>query len=133
MIEGGRLEPALQTALRFNDAVVYDDDFNGIADAAEGERMARLLGDKEVLFLANHGVIVVGATVGLAFDALYYLERAAQAQCIAMATGRPLRLVRTEVAEHTRAEFTKFIPVYAERHFEALKRQLDRCEPDYAQ
>ena len=76
---------------------------------------------------------VVGATVGVAFDALYYLERAAQAQCIAMATGKPLRLVRTEVAERTRAEFAQFRPVYAERHFEALKRQLDRDDPDYVQ
>ncbi len=133
MIEDGRLEPALQTALRFKDAIAYDEDFNGIADAVEGERMARLLGDKEVLFLANHGVIFVGATVGVAFDALYYLERAAQAQCIAMATGKPLRLVRKEVAERTRADFAQFRPVYAERHFEALKRQLDRDEPDYAQ
>ncbi len=133
MIEGGRLEPAHQTALRFHGAIAYDDRFNGLAtDMAEGERMARLLDGKEVLFLANHGVIVTGATVGGAFDSLYYLERAAQAQCIALATGKPLRLVGDEIARKTRAEYAEFTAVHAERHFEALKRLLDRDEPNYA-
>lgn len=134
MIEGGRLEPAHQTALRFHGAIAYDDDFNGLAtDAAEGERMARLLDGKEILFLANHGVVVTGATVGVAFDSLYYLERAAQAQCIALATGKPLRLVSEEIARKTRAEYAQFTAVYAERHFEALKRLLDRDEPNHAE
>ena len=133
MIEGGRLEPAHQTALRFHGAIAYDDAFDGFAiDAAVGDRMARLLEGKEVLFLANHGVIVTGATVGLAFDSLYYLERAAQAQCIAMATGRPLRLVGEEMARKTQAQSAEWTAIYAERHFEALKRLLDRDEPIYA-
>ncbi len=133
MIEGGRLEPAQQTALRFHGAVAYDDTYNGLAtDAPEGDRMARLLDGKQVLFLANHGVIVTGATVGLAFDSLYYLERAAEAQCLALATGRPLRLVDEKMARKTKAEYTQFTAVHADRHFEALKRLLDRDEPSYA-
>ncbi|HXV24315.1 MAG TPA: aldolase [Alphaproteobacteria bacterium] len=133
MIEGGRLEPAHQTTLRFHGAVAYDDTYNGLAtEAAEGARMARLLDGKEVLFLANHGVIVTGATVGVAFDSLYYLERAAQSQCIALATGKPLRLVSQEISRKTRAEYAEFTATHAERHFEALKRLLDRNEPDYA-
>ena len=133
MIEGGRLEPAHQTAMRFHGAIAYDDDFNGFAtEAEEGDRMARLLAGKEVLFLANHGVIVTGSTIGIAYDRLYYLERAAQAQCIAMATGRPLRTVTEEVARRTRAQSEGWSEIYAERHFEALKRLLDRDEPGYA-
>jgi ribulose-5-phosphate 4-epimerase/fuculose-1-phosphate aldolase len=71
MIEGGRLEPAHQTALRFRGQVAYDDSFSGLAlDAGEGDRLAAMLGDATVLFLANHGVIVVGPSVAQAYDDL---------------------------------------------------------------
>ena len=36
--------------------------------------MANALGDKRILFLANHGVIIAGPTVAHAFNDLYYLE-----------------------------------------------------------
>ena len=39
-LEGGRLEPVNQNALRFYDQIAYDDDYNGLAlDEAEGDRM----------------------------------------------------------------------------------------------
>src|SRR5690606_27090453 len=64
MIEGGRIEPCLQTNLRFYDDIAYDDTYNGLAlSVEEGDRMAAALGDKSVLSLANHGVLVVGRNV----------------------------------------------------------------------
>lgn len=39
-----------------------------------------LAGDKDVLLLANHGVLTVAPTISMAFDNLYYLERAALVQ-----------------------------------------------------
>lgn len=39
-----------------------------------------LAGEKDVLLLANHGVLTVASTVSAAFDNLYYLERAAMVQ-----------------------------------------------------
>ena len=78
MLDNGRLESASQEALRFYDDVTYDDSYNGLAhDPREGERIARKMDDKHVLFLAHHGVIVVGPSVAQAFDHLYYQERAA--------------------------------------------------------
>src|SRR3982074_3515375 len=69
LIENGRLEMVEQNALRFHDYIAYDDTYNGlVVDHAEGDRLARVLGRKRVLFLANHGVIVVGPTVAEAFD-----------------------------------------------------------------
>ena len=50
--------------------------------------MCRAMGDKDILFLRNHGVIVSGPTVAQAYDDLYYLERAAMVQVLAMQTGR---------------------------------------------
>ena len=92
LLEPGRLEMVEQNALRFADDIAYDDTYNGlVVDDAEGDRLARVLGDKRVLFLANHGVIVVGPSVAEAFDLMYYLERACRLQVLARATGLPLR------------------------------------------
>jgi ribulose-5-phosphate 4-epimerase/fuculose-1-phosphate aldolase len=102
MIEGGRLAMAHQNALRFHEAIAYDDDYNGLAlDTAEGERIARRMGQASVLFLANHGVIVTGPSVAWAFDDLYFLERACMLQVLAMGTGKPLKPIAPHVAVRT--------------------------------
>lgn len=128
MIEGGRLEWALHTACRFYGRVAYDTDYDGVAlSDSVGERMAAILGDAEVLFLGNHGVMTAASTVAQAFDDLYFLERVAQTQLLAMSSGRPLvqlapELIR-QVAEQMRHE--RFDLGYIERHFAAQKRLLD--------
>ena len=102
LLENGRLEMVEQNALRFHDDIAYDDTYNGlVVDNAEGDRLARVLGTKRVMFLANHGVIVVGPSVAEAFDSLYYLERACRLQVLARATGLPFRKVRPEVVRET--------------------------------
>ena len=133
LLEGGRLEMVEQNALRFHDDIAYDDTYNGlVVDNAEGDRLARVLGDKRVLFLANHGVIVVGPTVAEAFDLLYYLERACRLQVLARSTGAPFRKVRSEVVRETYRLILADTPKYAGAHFAALKRILDREEPAYS-
>ena len=137
MLENPRLEMAVQSALGFYDDVAYDPTYNGLAyDVSEGERLAQSLGDKSVLMMANHGVLVVGKTVPLAFERLYFLERAAQAQVLALSTGRPLRLISEPVIQKTVAQFNAGGLVggrdRADLHFEALKRVLDRGASDYA-
>ena len=136
-LDGVRLEPAGQTEIGFLEMVAYDDDYTGLAlEPAEGERLAGVLGpDRSVLFMANHGVLVCGETVAEAYDKLYYLERACQAQLYAMWTGRPLKTVPHHVVARTLRQYANS-PVYqgkspAEHHFAALKRLLDRREPDY--
>src|SRR5574338_1696148 len=55
LLEGGRLEMVEQNALRFHGDISYDDEYNGlVVDNAEGDRLAAALGDKRVMFLANH-------------------------------------------------------------------------------
>jgi len=133
LLENGRLEMVEQNALRFHDDIAYDDTYNGlVVDDAEGDRLARVLGDKRVMFLANHGVIVVGPTVAETFDLLYYLERACRLQVLARSSGRPLRKVRPEVVRDTYRMILADTPKYASAHFDALKRILDREEPDYS-
>src|SRR3989440_4658447 len=132
LLEGGRLEMIEQNALRFHDDIAYDDTYNGlVVDEAEGDRLAQVLGRKRVLFLANHGVIVVGATIAEAFDLLYYLERACRLQVLARMMGGKRRPVRPEVVERTCRLLRQDAPQYAASHFSALKRILDREEAAY--
>ena len=131
-IRGGRLQMVHQNAARFFGDVAYDDHFNGIADATdEGERMAKAMGDKRVLFLANHGVVIVGETIAQTFDDFYYLERACQVQILAMQTGQPLNVMPDEMAQTTHDQFARFT-INAELHMEEVKRILDEHEPGYA-
>ena len=132
LVQEGRVEMVSQNALRYLDQIAYDDRYNGLVlDFEEGDRIAQVLGDKRVLFLANHGVIVIGPTVADAFDDLYYLERACQHQVLAMSTGRPLKPIDPQVAAMT-YEQIEGERINAQMHFQALKRILDRQEPDYA-
>jgi ribulose-5-phosphate 4-epimerase/fuculose-1-phosphate aldolase len=137
LLDGGRLEMVEQNALRFHNDIAYDDVYNGlVVDNAEGDRLARALGSKRVMFLANHGVIVVGPTVAEAFDLMYYLERACRLQVLARSmmakSGGKFRPVRPEVVEQTYKLILADAPKYAGAHFEALKRILDREEPAYS-
>jgi len=66
---------------------------------AVGESMAKFLGDADVLFLGNHGVMTAAPTVVQAFDDLYFVERAAQTQILAISTDRPLTLLAPKLIE----------------------------------
>ena len=131
LLEGGRLEPCSQTALKFFGRVGYDREYNGLVlDEAEGDRIVQALGKADVLFLANHGVIVCAPKVAWAFDDLYYLERACMTQVIAQSTGGKLRPVRETVARATATEMVSDEQrIQSELHFAALKRELDRLDP----
>jgi ribulose-5-phosphate 4-epimerase/fuculose-1-phosphate aldolase len=135
-LEDQRILPIGQTELAIGMHTAYDDSYGGPAfDPAEGERLAGLIGDKKVLMMANHGVATIAPTISEAYDLLYYTERVAQVQIYAMWTQRPLHVLPQNVIDDSIAEF-KSAPQYGNKkphvwHFEALKRILDRNEPDY--
>jgi ribulose-5-phosphate 4-epimerase/fuculose-1-phosphate aldolase len=122
-----------QNACRFHGRVAYDRDYAGMAlSAGEGERVASLLADgKSVLMMGNHGVLVVGSTIAAAFDDLYYLERAAKVQLLALATGRPPAVIPEAVAARTCEQWHAYPGDYERRHFDALLEILDEEEPEY--
>ncbi|AUT47337.1 aldolase [Achromobacter sp. AONIH1] len=113
-----------QNAMRFHGRLAIDRDYNGLAlDVSEGERIAHAMQGADIVFLANHGVVVCGERLDYAYDDLFYLERACQAQVLAQSTGRPLAPVNPELAGKVAAQ------VQSERlqsalFFEALRRQL---------
>jgi ribulose-5-phosphate 4-epimerase/fuculose-1-phosphate aldolase len=132
MVEGEPLIWAGQTALKFYGRVAVDEHYNGLAlDAAEGDRIAAAMGDADVVFLRNHGVMVTAPTIAMAWDDLYYLERAAEVQVKAMSTGRPLRVISPELARRTQAQIRPAEAESARLHLEAVKRLLMREAPEF--
>ena len=136
MLKDNRLLPASQTAAFYHGHVAYDDVYAGTADfLEEGERLARVIGNKKVLFMKNHGVLVVGDTVAQAYRRLYKLERVCRAQVLAMGTGQPIEILSDQIVaqvqsppaddRHTRAEREQL-------YFDAMMRVLDRELPGYA-
>lgn len=134
MLEGEPLVWAGQSALKFLGRTLVDEEYNGLAlDEAEGDRIAASMGDADVVFMRNHGVMVVGASIAEAWDDLYYLERACEVQRLAQATGRALKPVPPEVAEKTARQMREGDRESARLHLESIKRTLDRSEPEYRQ
>jgi ribulose-5-phosphate 4-epimerase/fuculose-1-phosphate aldolase len=130
--EGGRLRMCEQNALILYGRLAYDDDYAGLAlDASEGDRIAAKLGNASALMLASHGVVVTGRTVAEAFTDLYYLERAAQLQVLAASDGSTLRSIDEDIQRRAAAQHMQEYEGLANRHFTALRRMLDRQEPDY--
>jgi ribulose-5-phosphate 4-epimerase/fuculose-1-phosphate aldolase len=81
------LLPLTQTAMLIREDVAYHD-YEGVAlDLDERERLIADIGDKGAMLLRNHGTLTVGETVGEAFVRLYFLERACQAQILALSAG----------------------------------------------
>jgi len=113
-----------QTAMRFHGRVAADPAYNGLAlDAAEGERIARATNGADIVFLANHGVLVCGARIDHAYDDLYYLERACQVQWLAQASGRSLAPAVPAMAERVAAQ-AEGERLQSELFFAALRRTL---------
>jgi ribulose-5-phosphate 4-epimerase/fuculose-1-phosphate aldolase len=136
MLKDNRLLPSSQSAAYFHGRVAYDDTYAGSADTMEeGERLARVIGNKHVLFMKNHGVMVVGDTVAQAYRRLYMLERVCRGQLLAMATGKPLELLSDAVIAQVQGPHVDDRHSRAERErlfFEAMMRILDREMPGYA-
>ncbi len=134
MLEGEPLVWAGQTALKFLGRTVVDEDYNGLAlDEAEGDRIAASMGDADVVFMRNHGVMVTGPSIAAAWDDLYYLERACEVQRLAQSTGRTLKPVAPAIAEATARQMREGDGESARLHLESIKRTLDRAEPEYRQ
>jgi ribulose-5-phosphate 4-epimerase/fuculose-1-phosphate aldolase len=133
MLEGPPLLWAGQSALKFYGRTVVDEDYNGLAlDTAEGDRIAASIGEADIVFMKNHGVMVVGNNAAEAWDDLYYLERAAEAQRLALSTGRPLKAVRPDIAAKTYAQMQEGDRESARLHLDSVKRILAKDEPDFA-
>ena len=134
MLEGPPFSYALQTSLRFHNRMAIDENYNGVAlTTAEGDRIAASIGAADIIFMKNHGVMVVAATIHKAWDDLFYLERAAQAEILALSTGRKLAALPQSMIDQTLAQILANAGNRgsARLHLDSVKRQLDAACPEY--
>ena len=85
------LLPLTQTAMRFL-PIAYHGYESVAIDLAERDKLAKDLGDREVMLLRNHGVLVASASIAQAFNAIYWLENACRIQVDALACNTELHM-----------------------------------------
>lgn len=124
------MPPIDQNTARFYDRLAFDDGFDGMGLGDEAERVCGQFGDKPILVMGNHGVMVSGPSVAWAFDDLYYFERAAETLITAYMTGRELHVMSDEVACKTMRQWMDY-PSGAENHLREIMAILDDEGSDY--
>jgi ribulose-5-phosphate 4-epimerase/fuculose-1-phosphate aldolase len=126
------LLPLNQMMMEFIGRVALHD-YEGVAaddNLSERDRLVRDLGDKPCMILRNHGLLTVGHTVAEAFYWMWYLEQACRIQLAAQSSGARLSIPPAEMVARTAAQFTTG-PTKGWLPWQALKRKLDRDQPDY--
>lgn len=114
-------------------SLAYHDYEGVVLDPAEAPRLQADLADARHLILRNHGLLTVGATVSLAFQALYNLQRSCEIQIAAESGDAPLIHISDKIMARTVELFAAMGSSPPERDllWEALLRRLDREEPDF--
>ena len=125
------LLPITQTSMRFLRAGYHD--YQGVVlNTEEQASLLKDLGQGEALILRNHGALVVGNTVGEAFNWMHRLELSCQTQLAAMACNTPLVKVPQAVLDET---WNNYQPgtrrPYGVMEWPALLRKLDRLDPGF--
>src|SRR3546814_10663603 len=77
------------------------------------------------MILRNHGLLTVGRTMGEAFTNMHALEKAAEAQLKAQASGARFTVLSKEVCEHTARQHQRRRGVRGTRDLRALRALLD--------
>jgi ribulose-5-phosphate 4-epimerase/fuculose-1-phosphate aldolase len=127
------IPPIDQNTARYYNRLAIDMGYGGMANTdEEGDRLAALMGNKRVMMMGNHGVLVCGSSVAEAYDYLYYLEHACRTLVLAYQTGKPLHVMTPAVAEKTAQEWDADQDQY-HAHFAEMKRILDAEDPSYAE
>ncbi|MDP9086805.1 MAG: class II aldolase/adducin family protein [Pseudomonadota bacterium] len=127
------LMPLTQTAMLIRDEVAYHE-FEGVAlDLEERERLVADLGMKDAMVLRNHGTLTVGKNVGQCFLKMYFLERACEAQIMALSGGvANLYHAPQGAPEKTAAQGKNGLDVISDvLAWPALLRKMDRLDPGF--
>jgi ribulose-5-phosphate 4-epimerase/fuculose-1-phosphate aldolase len=125
------LLPITQTAMRF-ERVGYHDYEGVVLELGERERLLQNLGQNELMFLHNHGVLAVGRSIAEAFNNTYRVERACKAQLLASACSASLITPPASVVAKTNQMYKPGSRrPYGLLEWPAMRRLADRIDPSY--
>lgn len=122
------LEPVTQYGMLLYGHVSYHD-YGRPARPEEGEAMVRSLGQKNIMVLRNHGLLMCGSTIPAAFLATYWMEQACKVHIELAST----RMKPIPVDDDIATSLASAFPLQDGRpEWAAVKRLLDRDDPGYA-
>ena len=126
------LMPVNFYACNFIGRLAYHD-FEGVTvREEEGQRLLENLGNKRILMLRNHGPVVIGPTLPIAFIQYWSLQRACEIQLATMSMGTPIQISADVVAVHQRdlaQVAASSEPGRAD--FDAMVRKIDRIDSSW--
>jgi ribulose-5-phosphate 4-epimerase/fuculose-1-phosphate aldolase len=126
------IKPIDQNTARFYNRMAIDTGYSGMANTDdEGDRIAHLLGNKSIMMMGNHGILICASTVAEAYDLTYYLERSCRNLVLAYQTGQPLHIMSPDVAEKTAQEWEADRDQF-HAHFSEMKSILDDEDASYS-
>jgi ribulose-5-phosphate 4-epimerase/fuculose-1-phosphate aldolase len=82
------------------------------------------------MILRHHGLLTVGRSVAEAFYWMYYLEQSCRIQLAAQSSGAALAVAPPDIVARAREQFSTG-PGKGWLPWQALRRKLDREQPDY--
>ena len=123
------LLPLNQHALQIINDVAYHDYEGTGRNPAERARLLADFGDRHILVLRNHGLLIVGTSIAEAFVATYRMERACAMQLAFQQSGaafNPIDEAVVRAAGGSRRDADRL-------EWPALVRRLDRIDQSYRQ
>ena len=116
------LQPFTLDADYFKELPRHQDPVALITTKAEGQALARSLGDAPAVFLANHGVTFCGTTVAHAVCVGIFLEKASKVELTARAAGFPASLPDPQTRAKRHAQI--MTPVHWDHSWQYFRRKL---------
>jgi ribulose-5-phosphate 4-epimerase/fuculose-1-phosphate aldolase len=129
------LLPLNQHALQVIGDVAYHDYAGTARNLDERARLLDDLGDRHIMVLRNHGLLIVGASIGETFVATYRMERACAMQLAFQQSGAELHPIDDAVVmaarDKSKGRFAGGGNDPARFEWPALLRKLDRIDGSY--
>ena len=131
------LLPLNQHALQVIGDVAYHDYEGTARNPEERGRFLADLGDRHIMVLRNHGLLVVGTSIAAAFIATYRMERACAMQLAFQQSGAEFHPIGEAVVsaayDNAKMRLSGGRNDPARFEWPALLRKLDRIDPSYKQ
>ena len=125
------LKPIIQDAAIFHNRVSYHDWEGMSTNKDECERLAKNLGQNNVMILRNHGLLTCGKTISEAFMLMYYLDRACKNQIDTLSINEKTIIPSNEIMEFAALQYEDSRFQLGAHEWPALLRLLDKNNSIY--